>query len=185
MHYVIKLICNYTSNLILGSCSYHNPFSSKPCEQFTWVHVNDAKTCVWHKRFWTYFQLDECLNKVSMQKKELHSQAHRSNASFKKNSTRQILLSDIMCVFSTEIRLLIILLSGWFFFKKGTWWHWSANKPFNFLLAGKTSLPSIQNDSHKIPTPPLSSLSIRGEGEGGGQTRRKRMTEAVRGRTSN
>lgn len=67
-------------------------------------------------------QLDECLNKVSMQKKELHSQAHRSNASFKKNSTRQILLSDIMCVFSIEIRLLIILLSDWFFFKKGTWW---------------------------------------------------------------
>lgn len=37
MHYVCVFAITH---------SYHNPFSSKPCEQFTWVHVNEAKTCV-------------------------------------------------------------------------------------------------------------------------------------------
>lgn len=62
-------------------------------------------------------------------KKNLYSQAHRSNASFKKKKKIQpdkYKNSSIRHVFSIEICLLIQLLSGWIFFffflKKGTWW---------------------------------------------------------------
>lgn len=96
--------------------------SSKPCEWFTWVHVNDAKTCVWHKRFWTYFQL-ECLNKISMQKRTCtvkHTEATQALKKIQPDKYKNSSIRHYMCFFNRNPPSYptIVWLNFFFFLKR-------------------------------------------------------------------